>query len=187
MLTWISPHYIIYIVLEREVFAMKKCIYCESIVDDDAAVCDHCGASQFSYVCKNCGTDFEGNFCPKCGTRYNKKEKTCPKCGEKYFSNACPNCGYVSGSTTGSSDVKRINIGVYTEDRSISSKNWIVTLFLCFFLGIYGAHYFYAGRIGKGLLYLFTVGLFGIGWLVDMIKICCGNFTDSEGRKIRLN
>lgn len=42
-------------------------------------------------------------------------------------------------------------------------------LFLCLFLGWMGAHKFKDGKIGMGLLYLFTFGLFGIGWLVDTI------------------
>ena len=43
--------------------------------------------------------------------------------------------------------------------------------FLCLFLGYFGAHKFYEGRIGMGILYLLTIGLFGIGWIVDIILI----------------
>lgn len=42
---------------------------------------------------------------------------------------------------------------------------------LCFFLGMIGAHKFYEGRTGMGVLYLFTFGLFGIGWLIDLISL----------------
>ena len=38
-------------------------------------------------------------------------------------------------------------------------------------LGIFGAHKFYEGKIGMGILYLFTVGLFGIGWVIDLIVL----------------
>lgn len=48
-------------------------------------------------------------------------------------------------------------------------KNKWLAFFLCLFLGVYGAHKFYEGRIGLGILYLFTGGLFGIGWIVDCI------------------
>lgn len=50
-------------------------------------------------------------------------------------------------------------------------KNKWVALILCFFLGFVGAHKFYEGKIGKGILYLFTAGLFGIGVIIDFIAI----------------
>ena len=39
----------------------------------------------------------------------------------------------------------------------------------------------------SGVLYLFTGGLFGIGWLVDLIKIATGKFTDKNGNVIQRN
>ena len=41
------------------------------------------------------------------------------------------------------------------------------------------------GKIGTGILYLFTGGLFGIGWLIDLIKIATGKFTDKNGNVIQ--
>ena len=55
---------------------------------------------------------------------------------------------------------------------------------LCIFLGIVGAHYFYVGKVGKGILFLFTGGLFGIGWIVDICIILLGNFTDNRGLRL---
>ena len=43
--------------------------------------------------------------------------------------------------------------------------------FLCLFLGEFGVHKFYEGKTLMGLLYLFTGGLFGVGWLIDTIAI----------------
>jgi hypothetical protein len=40
---------------------------------------------------------------------------------------------------------------------------------LCLFFGGLGIHKFYEKKIVLGILYLFTFGLFGIGWLVDTI------------------
>jgi TM2 domain-containing membrane protein YozV len=52
------------------------------------------------------------------------------------------------------------------------------------FLGSLGVHYFYVGRIGMGILWLLTGGLFGIGLLIDFILILTGTFKDSYGRPI---
>ena len=65
--------------------------------------------------------------------------------------------------------------------------NWLTLLLLCIFVGGAGIHRFYAGKIGTGVLYLFTGGLFGIGWLVDLIKIATGKFTDKNGNVIQRN
>ena len=50
-------------------------------------------------------------------------------------------------------------------------KSLLVTYVLWLFLGFYGAHRFYLGKHGSGLLYLLTCGLFGVGWLVDFFLI----------------
>ena len=47
---------------------------------------------------------------------------------------------------------------------------------LLFVLGIFSAHKFYLGKIGTGILYLLTLQLFGIGWLVDLFTL--GNQVD---------
>jgi len=39
---------------------------------------------------------------------------------------------------------------------------------LWLFLGLWGGHKFYLGKAGMGILYLFTAGLFFIGWIVDL-------------------
>ena len=48
--------------------------------------------------------------------------------------------------------------------------NSVVYFLIVFFLGALGVHKFIDGKIGMGILYLLTAGLFGIGWLIDIIK-----------------
>jgi len=42
---------------------------------------------------------------------------------------------------------------------------------LLFFLGIFGAHKFYLGKVGTGILYLFTLGFLGIGCFIDLFTL----------------
>lgn len=62
-----------------------------------------------------------------------------------------------------------------------SNKEKIVALILCIFLGTLGVHRFYVGKSKSGILYLCTLGLFGIGWIYDIFNIANNLFTDSYG------
>lgn len=74
---------------------------------------------------------------------------------------------------------------VYYKKVYKSNKDWTIALLLCFFGGWLGLHRFYVGKIGTGLLWLFTLGFLGVGELIDLIMIICGNFEDSNGYKIK--
>jgi TM2 domain-containing membrane protein YozV len=68
---------------------------------------------------------------------------------------------------------------------STSDKKRKVALLLCIFGGILGLHLFYVGRIGKGILYLFTLGLFFIGLFIDFFSILFGSFRDNVNAPLR--
>lgn len=69
--------------------------------------------------------------------------------------------------------------------QNVSPKSRAAALILCIVLGIFGGHRFYAGKIGTGILYLLTYGLFGFGWLWDLICIARGTFKDKNGLPIK--
>ena len=70
----------------------------------------------------------------------------------------------------------------------VSPHNRGLTLILSggMFMGLCGLHRFYVGKIGTGILWLCTGGLFGIGQLIDIIMILAGEFKDSQGRRVEI-
>lgn len=51
----------------------------------------------------------------------------------------------------------------------MSEKSKVTAALLCFFFGALGIHRFYVGKVGTGLLYLFTAGLAGFGAIIDFL------------------
>jgi TM2 domain-containing membrane protein YozV len=70
---------------------------------------------------------------------------------------------------------------VSTTSVQTGQKSWVVALLLCLLLGMLGAHRFYAGKIGTGIVQILTLGGFGIWVLIDLIMILVGKFTDKDG------
>ena len=52
----------------------------------------------------------------------------------------------------------------------VTGQEKTVALVLLLLVGALGVHKFYLGQTGKGILYLFTGGLCGIGLIIDLIK-----------------
>ena len=72
-----------------------------------------------------------------------------------------------------------INI-THTNTPAKSPKNRWIALILCFFFGFLGIHRFYVGKVGTGILYIFTGGFFLIGVIIDFFMILFGSFTDKS-------
>ena len=71
--------------------------------------------------------------------------------------------------------VKKILNGEEVEDYvapevPVETKDWLTTFLLCLFLGGLGVHRYYVGKIGTGILYTLTAGLFGIGYLLTLSR-----------------
>jgi len=70
-------------------------------------------------------------------------------------------------------------------DVALSDKGFVPTILLCFFLGAFGIHRFYVGKVGTGILMLLTLGGLGIWTLIDFIIIVTGSFKDGSGLFIK--
>jgi len=107
--------------------------------------------------------------------------KFCSNCGKEVNENAviCVNCGCSLGNNNNSSVNVTINNGT-----GVSAKSRLAAFLLCTFLGALGVHRFYVGKVGTGILWLLTLGCFGIGVLVDWIVILCGTFKDNNGLNV---
>ena len=109
-------------------------------------------------------------FCKHCGAKIPQTAVICTSCGsqvEELKRAEQPNI-VINNSNSNLNTNTNINGGYMGRARN----KW-VAFCLCFFLGFLGAHKFYEGKPGKGILYLLTCGLFGIGWLIDCIVLLC--------------
>ena len=86
-------------------------------------------------------------------------------------------------------NVNNVNTNVNTNTLNAAAaypyKKKITALLLCFFFGWAGVHRFYVGKVGTGLLWLFTLGFGGFGSLIDFILILVGSFRDKAGYPLK--
>ncbi len=117
--------------------------------------------------------------CPNCGGTHCSFHREETVRGVYRTVGVCAECGHTWYTYQDSAPYARM---IY---RTESDKSRLISLVLCYFFGILGAHHFYVGRVGRGLVYLFTLGLFGIGWLIDLIMIIMGSFKDKDGLPVK--
>lgn len=113
-------------------------------------------------------------YCKHCGKQISEAAVICPFCGcqvevLKQEAAAQPNIVINNSNNNTNTNVNQnVNANVIGFGRP---KNKWVAFLLCLFLGYIGAHKFYEGKIGMGILYLITFGLFSIGWIIDCIRL----------------
>ena len=104
---------------------------------------------------------------------YRMRPRNCPRCGHELV----PDGSYCSQCALHIPPGERYDV----EEYEISPKSRSTALILCALLGWLGVHRFYVGRCVTGFIWLCTGGLFGIGYVVDIILIALGEFRDIDG------
>lgn len=156
------------------------CKNCGEKIDDSAVTCPKCGAATGVVP-----TQDDTIFCSNCGQKISRKALICPHCGVATEQ-------YRKEQEKTNQQAAQPAISIVNANNNVNSnagfafplKNKWTAFFLCLFLGGIGAHRFYVGKSGTGILYLFTCGLFGIGWVVDLIMIPLGGLKDKWGRPL---
>lgn len=57
------------------------------------------------------------------------------------------------------------------EKPTFAKKHKLLTMILALFFGFLGLHRFYLGRKITGWIWFFTFGLFGVGWMIDVLLV----------------
>ena len=110
-------------------------------------------------------TQAKTKFCKHCGGTIPQDAVMCTHCGRKLAGAAQPQV-VIQNTNMNTNTAAAVVAGV-----GARAKNKWTAFVLCLLLGYFGAHKFYEGKVGMGVLYLFTLGLFGIGWFVDLIVL----------------
>lgn len=107
-------------------------------------------------------------FCKYCGEKIPEDAIICTKCGRQVeeIKRNNGNDQIIINNNNSASAAASSNSNGFGYGRQ---KNKWIALALCIFT-ICG-HKFYEGKIGMGIIYLFTGGLFGIGWIIDIILL----------------
>ena len=112
-------------------------------------------------------------FCKYCGAKIPEQAVVCTSCGGQVESLRRERCEQPSVVINNANTNTNVNQNCNNGRGYRREKNKWVAFLLCFFLGAIGAHKFYEGKVGMGILYLCTGGLFCIGWLIDTIALLC--------------
>lgn len=65
--------------------------------------------------------------------------------------------------------------GAQTPSAVAGTSHSVVVGYILWLFGFIGSHRFYYGRPVSGTIYFFTLGLLGIGWLIDLFLIASMN------------
>ena len=120
----------------------------------------------YKFKCKNCGSN-----------KYQKLDKTtykCSYCGntEEVFIQEEKKPEPVAPVEPIIDEHEEEGTIVFTKRGAKRINTWkLVLVIACFFGGYFGLHRFMQGKIITGLLWMFTGGLFGIGYILDLFRL----------------
>ncbi len=166
---------------------MPFCTQCGVEIQEEINYCPECGTRMTSAkeedivptkCCKQCGTLMPTDmlYCLNCGARFNNEDED--------FNAVRTRITLTSSEISQGSQVLRNTTSVYPRKMAhvynheysmqfgVWKNKWIALLF-CIPFGWLGIHRFYEGKVITGFLYLCTLGILGIGWLVDIVRIAC--------------
>ena len=84
----------------------------------------------------------------------------------------CPHCGV------------RQHADAVGRPAEASEKKLVPAAALCVLLGVFGAHRFYVGKTGTGVLQRVTLVGRGLWMLYDLVLLLTGQFRDANGKRV---
>lgn len=127
--------------------------------------------------CRNCSKEIDDKamVCINCGVAPRLEKKYCGNCGTATHPNqsVCLSCGVSTG-------------------RTIGQKSKAITTLLNLFLGTFGAHKFYLGNWGWGIVYLALGLTFFLTWIpfiisfIELIRIILMSDQEFSGKAYSL-
>ena len=135
-------------------------------------------------MCAYCGKP----FCKEClvevkGRMYCKEDLGNVLDEAKQQASAVPTINITNSNESMNTNTNtNVNAGLGLPPR----KSKMVALILCIlgFFGLAGFHRMYVGKVGSGILHLFTAGICYVGTVLDLISILSGGFRDSYGQPL---
>ncbi len=112
-------------------------------------------------------TKVKTKYCKHCGSEIDADAVICIKCGKQVEEIKQSNPNIIINNSN--NNVNTNTVQNTTTGMNGKQKNKWIAFFLCLFTVC--GHKFYEGKIGMGIVYLVTVGLFGIGWIIDLISL----------------
>ncbi len=135
-------------------------------------MCTYCGKP----FCKECLVEVKGRmYCKEdLGNVFDE--------AKQQAANAAPSININNSNSSVNTNTNNNANGLALPPR----KSKMVALILCIlgFFGIAGLHRMYVGKVGSGVLHLFTYGICVIGTIIDLISILSGGFRDSYGQPL---